>query len=79
MWRPARWANWMFDTKANPSPSPNTNPDWMFDTKAVDGGNFTFGRGGNQGARGSNTGGDFFVQNLFEELDHPGEYCFDMA
>jgi len=59
VWRPARWAN------------------WMFDTKAVDGGNFTFGRGGNQGARGSNTGGDFFVQNLFEELDHPGEYYFD--
>lgn len=27
----------------------------------------TFGKGGNQGARGSNSGGDFFVENIFEE------------
>ena len=35
-------------------------------------GNFTFGKGGFQGARGANEGGDFFVENVFEELDHPG-------
>ena len=35
-------------------------------------GNFTFGTGGFQGARGDNEGGDFFVENVFEELDHPG-------
>jgi len=62
VWRPARWANWMFDTKSVSSD-----------------GTFTFGAGGNQGARGSNSGGDFFVQNIFEELDHPGEYYFDDA
>ena len=25
-----------------------------------------------QGARGSNSGGDFYVQDVFEELDYPG-------
>ena len=29
--------------------------------------NFTFGRGGFQGARGNNNGGDFFIENVFEE------------
>ena len=41
--------------------------------------NFTFGKGGNQGARGENYGGDWFVENVFEELDHPGEFFFDKA
>ena len=40
-------------------------------------GNFTFGKGGNQGARGENHGGDFFIENVFEELDYPGEFYFD--
>jgi hypothetical protein len=44
VWRPARWANWMFGIG-----------DY---NKAT--GNFSFGSGGNQGARGSNSGGDFF-------------------
>ena len=39
--------------------------------------NFTFGRGGFQGARGEDAGGDFFVENVFEELDHPGEFFFN--
>ena len=30
--------------------------------------NFTFGYGGFQGARGNDKGGDFFVENVFEEL-----------
>eukprot|EP00434_Breviolum_minutum_P016993 symbB.v1.2.014992.t1/scaffold1092.1/size138572/3 len=61
VWRPARWANWMFDVAS-------------YD-KATN--NFTFGRGGNQGARGSNQGGDFFIENVMEELDYPGEFFFD--
>jgi hypothetical protein len=60
VWRPARWANWMFET-----------------AKVEGGNNFTFGKGGNQGARGENSGGDFFVENVFEELDNPGEFYFD--
>eukprot|EP00930_Biecheleria_cincta_P022721 TRINITY_DN16550_c0_g1_i1.p1 TRINITY_DN16550_c0_g1~~TRINITY_DN16550_c0_g1_i1.p1 ORF type:complete len:805 (-),score=124.45 TRINITY_DN16550_c0_g1_i1:431-2791(-) len=61
VWRPGRWANWMFDI-AN------------YDAAT---GNFTFGRGGNQGARGENSGSDFFIENVMEELDHPGEFFFD--
>ena len=33
--------------------------------------NFTFGKGGFQGARGSNSGGDWFIENVMEELDNP--------
>mmetsp|Transcript_5666 Transcript_5666/g.13013 ORF Transcript_5666/g.13013 Transcript_5666/m.13013 type:complete len:787 (+) Transcript_5666:23-2383(+) len=61
VWRPARWANWMFDVA-------------HYDAKAQ---NFTFGAGGNQGARGNNEGGDFFIENVMEELDYPGEFFFD--
>eukprot|EP00971_Amphidinium_carterae_P261260 5182949-Amphidinium_carterae.1 len=61
VWRPARWANWMFEVAEYNRSSYN----------------FTFGRGGNQGARGENSGGDFFVENVFEELDYPGEFFFN--
>jgi hypothetical protein len=61
VWRPARWANWMFEIE-------------QYD-KAT--GNFTFGKGGNQGARGNNAGGDFFVENVLEELDYPNEFYYD--
>jgi len=61
VWRPARWANWMFHVAD-------------YDKQS---GNFTFGAGGNQGARGSNDGGDFFIENVREELDSPGEFFFD--
>ena len=57
VWRPYRWANWMFEVAS-------------YDRERA---NFTFGRGGNQGARGDNSGGDWFVENVFEELDWPGE------
>jgi len=61
VWRPGRWANWMFELSHYDS---TTN-------------NFTFGYGGFQGARGESKGGDFFIENVFEELDHPGEFFFD--
>ena len=61
VWRPARWANWMFEVAEYDT---NTN-------------NFTFGKGGNQGARGNNEGGDFFIENVFEELDYTGEFFWD--
>eukprot|EP00438_Fugacium_kawagutii_P011917 Skav226414 [mRNA] locus=scaffold3528:13934:24652:+ [translate_table: standard] len=61
VWRPARWFNWIFDVAE-------------YD-RATN--NFTFGRGGHQGARGFPTGGDFFVENVMEELDYPGEFFFD--
>ena len=46
VWRPARWANWMFEIDDYDA-AKNT---------------YKFGKGGNQGARGNNKGGDFFVQ-----------------
>ena len=55
VWRPARWANWMFEVG-------------QYDTASN---NFTFGKGGFQGARGSNSGGDWFIENVMEELDNP--------
>jgi len=65
VWRPARWANWMFQVGAY-----NLTPE-------APAGNYTFGHGGFQGARGENTGGDFFVENVFEELDSPGEFFYN--
>lgn len=68
VWHPFRWENWMFEVES-------------FQTWAG-GGKFTFSteRGGNQGARGSGAagkGGDFFIENVWEELDHPGEFFFN--
>jgi hypothetical protein len=45
VWRPARWANWMFEVG-----------DYDKST-----GNMSFGYGGFQGARGNNNGGDWFI------------------
>lgn len=65
VWRPARWANWMFSMEGKDYDAAN--------------GNFSFSYGGFQGARGSNGGGDFFVENVMEELDFPGEFYFDKS
>jgi len=61
VWRPKRWSNWMFEVESYDSSSNN----------------FTFGAGGNQGARGNDEGGDFFIENVFEEFDFPGEFFFN--
>eukprot|EP01060_Flectonema_neradi_P015227 TRINITY_DN218_c1_g1_i9.p1 TRINITY_DN218_c1_g1~~TRINITY_DN218_c1_g1_i9.p1 ORF type:complete len:814 (+),score=246.12 TRINITY_DN218_c1_g1_i9:42-2444(+) len=63
VWRPARWANWMFELGKYDS---STN-------------NITFGQGGYQGARGNNKGGDFFIENVMEEFDYPNEFFFDKS
>lgn len=53
--------------------------NWIFEILAHDRSNRTihFGAGGSQEARGSKTGGGFFVENIKEELDHPFEYFVD--
>jgi len=61
-WRPARWANWMFEGKYEE----NDN-------------SVTFTKGGFQGSRGSDEGGDWFISNVFEELDYENEFFFDEA
>jgi len=64
-WRPGHWASWMFSV-GNVSES---------------GGNFTFyfDKGGFQGGRGADGGGEIFVENVLEELDAPDEWYFDEA
>jgi hypothetical protein len=53
--------------------------NWIFEIAAHNRANHTlhFGAGGSQEARGSEHGGAFFVENIFEELDHPREYFID--
>lgn len=62
-WRKAHWANWMFDINE-------------FDVEANGTGAIIVGRGGFQGARGG-AGSDWFISNVLEELDHPGEFYVD--
>ena len=42
-------------------------------------GSLFFGDGGFQGAEGHDTGAEWFVENVFEELDAPNEFYFDKA
>ena len=60
-WRPGHWASWMFEVG-----------DYDRET-----GNFTFSKGGFQGARGRAEGDEYYIENVFEELDYPGEYYYD--
>ena len=38
-----------------------------------------FSRGGFQGARGNSEGAEFFIENVYEELDYPGEFFFNTS
>ena len=52
---------------------------WVFEIASSDSANNTimFSRGGFQEARGADTGGPFYVSNIFEELDSPNEWFLD--
>lgn len=60
-WRPAHWASWMFEVGSYDSST----------------GTFMFSKGGFQGARGNDNGAEFYIENVFEELDYPDEWFFD--
>eukprot|EP01084_Bolivina_argentea_P066964 122061_1 len=62
-WRPAHWSSWMF----------------LLDPKTYDPAKSTiqFIKGGFQGARGSKSGGEFYIENIFEELDYPTEWFYN--
>ena len=69
-WRPGHWASWMFQvdqhatvTCPNSSETGCTELGWHI--------------GGFQGARGSDKGAEWFVENVFEELDAENEFFFD--
>ena len=40
-------------------------------------GDFLFGRGGNQGGEGNDGAGEWYIENVYEELDAENEYFFD--
>ena len=60
-WRPGHWYTWMFEVAST----------------TRDGKNITFGRGGNQGGEGNDQAGEWFIENVAEELDGPNEFFFD--
>ena len=60
-WRPGHWASWMFEVGDYDASS----------------GKFMFSKGGFQGARGNNNGAEFYIENVFEELDSPNEWFYD--
>ena len=55
------WGSWVFEI-ASANSSENT---------------IMFGRGGFQEARGSGSGGAYYIANIFEELDSPNEWFLD--
>jgi hypothetical protein len=52
---------------------------WVFEIDSINStaNKIMFGRGGFQEARGSRSGGAFYVANIFEELDSPNEWFLD--
>ncbi|CAF0888441.1 unnamed protein product [Rotaria sp. Silwood1] len=53
--------------------------NWVFEIASINSTKNTimFGRGGFQKARGSGSGGAFYVANIFEEVDSPNEWFLD--
>ena len=66
-WHPLHWASRMYLVG-----------DYSFDSGAG-AGTFDFQAGGFQDARGSDDAGEFYVENVMEELDAVGEWFFDDA
>jgi hypothetical protein len=64
-WRPGHWASWMMEIG-----------DSVFnaDTSVT---NFSFAAGPFQGSRGEDGGQEVYMENIFEELDAPGEWFFN--
>lgn len=62
VWRPEHWASWMFEVG-------------KYDFSS---GTFNFSKGGFQGARGKDYGGEFYIENVMEELDSPNEWFYDV-
>jgi len=62
-WRPGHWSSWMFSVDA--------------DKYDGDSGTIKFSAGGFQGARGNKAGDEFYVENVFEELDSATEWFFN--
>ena len=68
-WHPARWASRMYRLDAG----------GLAYNAATGAATLAFAEGGYQDARGSDDAGDWYVENVLEELDAPGEFYFDKA
>ena len=66
-WHPARWASRMYLLDGN-------SVDW---DAAAGTANISFVAGGFQDARGSDNAGNFYIENVMEELDAPSEWFFN--
>lgn len=69
-WRAGRWFSWVMQTEGLPQYDPQSG------TTTFD---FSLEVGGNQGSRGGDAGQEFFVENVFDELDSPGEFFYDAS
>eukprot|EP01083_Nonionella_stella_P159244 519321_1 len=73
VWRPDHWATWMFNISSYKYYANNNTGQIIYDS------------GGFQGARGCDDpwgtdygcGAEFFIENVFDELDHPNEWFFN--
>lgn len=62
-WRPGHWSSWAFQV----------------DTFNLSTGQLNFSHGGFQGARGDDTGDNFYIAGVLEEVDTGAEYFYDAA
>eukprot|EP01060_Flectonema_neradi_P029769 TRINITY_DN418_c0_g2_i1.p1 TRINITY_DN418_c0_g2~~TRINITY_DN418_c0_g2_i1.p1 ORF type:complete len:897 (+),score=193.77 TRINITY_DN418_c0_g2_i1:46-2691(+) len=56
---------------------PNGWGSWAFEASSIDGSEITFSKGGNQEGRGGESCGNYYVENVFEELDVADEWFFN--
>ena len=59
-WRQDRWFSWIFGVGGSSAAGDD------------DATRYNFNEGGHQGSRGGKRGQEFFIENVFEELDAPG-------
>eukprot|EP00475_Leptophrys_vorax_P015852 TRINITY_DN2221_c0_g2_i1.p1 TRINITY_DN2221_c0_g2~~TRINITY_DN2221_c0_g2_i1.p1 ORF type:complete len:787 (-),score=214.49 TRINITY_DN2221_c0_g2_i1:1749-4109(-) len=62
-WREYHWASWMFEVDS-----------YDFEKRSL-----SWTKGGFQGARGADRGAEWFVENVFDELDAPNEWYFSTS
>eukprot|EP01084_Bolivina_argentea_P237334 398882_1 len=63
VWHPKHWFTWMYDIKS-----------FHNEDKII-----TFNRGGYQGGEGEYWGGEYYIENVFDELDSENEYFYNKS
>ncbi len=61
-WYAGHWATWYFEISS-------------YDNKTNE---IMLGKGGFQTAQSGSSGGNFYIENVLEEVDYPTEYFFDI-